>query len=278
MSQVITTIVFGDKPNGVRGVELSNWKGRLFIVPRVHLSDIRDRPELNEPGIYFLFGEGEKPLAYIGQSENCSVRLTTHDREREDEQWNTAMVFTGELHSTYIKYLESIAVNEAKNAGRYEVINRTSPTKNQITEAQKITATTFFQNIKFLMSFFNYPLFESVSDLVSDQTIYYLKSEGADAQAQFLDDGSLNVLKGSLARVRETEAFFGWSKAARKQYLEEEILIPTDDGISYKFSEDVVFSSPTAAAATVTGRPINGWTAWKDERGKTLDDNVRKKN
>ena len=114
MPQVITTILLDDNPNGVKIAELSNWKGQIFIIPRNHLNSVRDRAEMNQAGIYFLFGDGEdRPLVYIGQSENCASRLTYHDRDREDEQWNTAIVFTGDLHGTYIKYLESIAVKTA---------------------------------------------------------------------------------------------------------------------------------------------------------------------
>lgn len=43
-----------------------------------------------------------------------------------------------------------------------------------------------------------------------------------------------------------------------------------------KKQKDYLFKSPSAAAATTTGRPINGWTAWRDESGNTLDSNLRK--
>ncbi len=277
MSQVITTILLDDNPNGIKIAELSNWKANICVIPRNHLNSVRDRVDINQAGIYFLFGDGEdRPLVYIGQSENCFTRLTSHDRVREEEQWNIAIVFTGGLHGTYIKYLESIAVKFALDADRYEVINRNTPTENQLTEAQKITADEFFKKIKFLITFFGFPLFQSINELSLGKKIYYLKADGANAQAQLLDDGSLNVLEGSLARIRETEAFFGWSKAARRKFIGDNTLIDNKDGNSYKFTKEVIFNSPTAAAATVTGRPINGWTAWKDDKGNTLDDNLRK--
>ncbi len=106
--------------------------------------------------------------------------------------------------------------------------------------------------------------------------LYYRKAEGSEARAQLLSDGSLNVLKDSLARIRETEAFWGWSQAARKRFLEDGTFAENGDGMSYVYTKDVLFKSPSAAAATTTGRPINGWTAWKDEAGNTLDENLRK--
>lgn len=39
------------------------------------------------------------------------------------------------------------------------------------------------------------------------------------------------------------------------------------------FKKDYEFSSPSAAAATIVGYPINGRTCWKDEKGKTLKEN-----
>ena len=274
---VITTQLLGTNPNGIKIIELSNWKGHTFVIPRSFLADLREQSDLNQPGVYYLIGEGEdRPKLYIGQSENCYARLISHDRTREDEEWNVAVVFTGGLHSTYIRYLESISVRLARDSGRYEVINRTDPMETQLTGAQKETSDEFFEKIKFLTEFFGLQFFQSVKDSVADQIIYNLKADGANAKAQLLTDGGLNVLKDSLARIRETEAFFGWSKAARRKFLDDGTLKNHENGVSYVFTRDVVFNSPTAAAATVTGRPINGWTAWKDDQGHSLDENVRK--
>ena len=199
MAQVITTILLEDNPNGVKLVELSNWKGSVFVIPRGHLSGLRERNKLNEPGIYFLFGEGEDhPVVYIGQSENCYLRLVSHDREREEEQWNVAMVFTGGLHSTYIKYLESIAVKKATEAGRYEVINKTVPGENQLTEAHRVTADEFFLKMQFLVIFFGFNLFQDTSESVTKKTTYYLEEVvgNVSARGSLLDSGKFIVFDG----------------------------------------------------------------------------------
>jgi hypothetical protein len=39
---------------------------------------------------------------------------------------------------------------------------------------------------------------------------------------------------------------------------------------SYRFSQDYIFGSPSAAAAVVFGLTANGWIEWKDKEGKTL--------
>jgi hypothetical protein len=277
MPQVITTILLDNNPKGLRLIEMANWSGKAFVVPRGKLKELRTREDAKQPGLYLLFGEGhDRMSAYIGQSENVVDRLFSHDSNREEDEWNTAVVFVGELDSTFIKYLESISLDLAKKADRCNIFNKGGANENKLSEAQKIVADEYFERIKVIMGLLGYSLFNIVRESIADQNLYVLKADGADAIAQFLDDGSLNVRNGSLARIRETEAFTGWAEVARRKFLKDGTLVDNGDKISYRFTRDVVFNSPSAAAATVKGAPINGWTAWKDAQGKTLDENVRK--
>jgi hypothetical protein len=245
-------------------------------VPRSKLKELKARKDAQQPGLYILFDEDtERQSAYIGQSENIVERLLSHNSTREDDVWNTAIAFVGHLDSTFIKYLESISLDLAKRANRYSIFNSAAPKENTLSEAQKIVANEYFERIKLIMGMLGHTLFDVVSESVVGAGVYYLKADGANAKAQLLNDGSINVLSGSTARIHETAAFGGWSKTARQRFIEDKILIDSGDGVSYTFTQDLVFSSPSAAAATVTGRPINGWTAWKDENGVTLDQNVR---
>ncbi len=47
-------------PNGIKIIEISNWEGKAFVIPRGKLRDIREREESGHPAIYFLFGEESK--------------------------------------------------------------------------------------------------------------------------------------------------------------------------------------------------------------------------
>ena len=42
------------------------------------------------------------------------------------------------------------------------------------------------------------------------------------------------------------------------------------------FEKDIIFSSPSTAAAMVLGRNSNGLTQWKNRDGKTLKENMNK--
>ncbi len=262
---------------GFKIIEMANWVGKVFVVPRVSLKDFKERLEANNPAIYFLFGEEDESISqklYIGETETSFNRLTNHDANKEF--WNTAIVFIGGLDKAKVKYLEFLANKEATFAARFNLENNTEPKINKLAEFDEISTKDYFEKVKYILSVLGYPVFESVKKSISSKKIYTFKTDGADAQAQLLDDGSLNVLKGSLARIRETVSFGGWSLAARKKFLEDGTLMDNGDGISYIFTKDVLFKSPSAAAATTSGRPANGWTAWKDEQGNTLDENLRK--
>jgi len=276
-SKALQMLVPEGNPNGMKIIDLAGWSGKCFVVPRQSLKELKDRSEVNQPGLYLLFGIDESSsdeLVYIGESENFYSRITNHDSNKDF--WNIAVVFTGGLNRAFVKYLEYKTTTIAHEAGRMVVQNKVQPQENTLSEFEKVTVEQYFENMQFILGAIGYEVFETVAESITDAKIYFLKAEGADAKAQLLADGSLNVLKGSTARIRETEAFWGWSQAARKRFLEDGTLVEVGDKMSYVYTKDILFKSPSAAAATTTGRPINGWTAWKDDAGNTLDDNLRK--
>ncbi len=263
-------------PNGMKIVELAGWSGKCFVVPRQSLKELKDRVEINQPGLYLLFGVDESSgddLVYIGESETFFTRITNHDSNKDF--WNTAVVFTGSLNRAFVKYLEFKATTLTYEAHRMVMQNKVQPQENSLSEFEKVTVEQYFENMQFILTTMGYEVFDKIEESITDSKLYYLKTEGSDARAQILADGSLNVLKGSIARIREADSFGGWSMGARKRFLEDGTFIEKGDGVSYEYAKDVLFKSPSAAAATTTGRSINGWTAWKDEGGRTLSEMVR---
>jgi len=275
-SKALQMIVPGGNPNGMKILGIPGWSGMCFVVPRQNLKELKDRSETNQPGLYLLFGIDEsssEELVYIGESESFYSRIANHDSNKNF--WNLAVIFTGELNRAFVKYMEYKATVLANEAKRMVVQNKIQPQENKLSEFEKVTVDDYFENLQFILTVLGYEVFDKVEESITDTKMYYLKTEGTDAKAQLLNDGSLNVLKGSIGRVRETEAFIGWSQVARKRFLEDGTMVDNRDGQSYLFTKDIVFKSPSAAAATLTGRPINGWTAWKDDKGDTLDKNLR---
>lgn len=274
-AKALQILIKNGNPNGVKIVELIGWIGKCFIIPRQFLKEIKDREEVTQPALYLLFGVNEETgedLVYIGESESFYSRITNHDSNKDF--WNTAIVFTGGLNRAFVKYLEYKATTFAKSAGRMIVQNKVQPQENTLSEFEIVTANHYFKNIEFLLSSFQYEVFESIAESSSDNIIYHLEAKGVSARSKMLENGDMLVFSGATARKKETESFGGWSKTARGNFLQNETLIDLND-LSYQTTKDIIFKSPSAAAATLTGRSINGWTSWKDSEGSTLDSNIR---
>ena len=47
-------------PEGRWVSELSNWIGKAYKIPRTYISACTDRPDLSQPGVYFLFGRSDE--------------------------------------------------------------------------------------------------------------------------------------------------------------------------------------------------------------------------
>jgi hypothetical protein len=274
-AKAFQTIIPNGKPNGLKEITVPGWSGRCYVVPRQSIGELKDLDNNNKPGIYILFGQEEisgDKLAYIGESESFFGRITSHHATKDF--WDTAVIFTGSLNRAYVKYLEHRATLLASKAGRMKMQNSIQPQENTLSEFDKVAVEQFFEYMQFILSALNYEIFEKVEHSVAHSAIYYLKSKDYDAQAKLLDNGNVLVLSGSQAAVNESNSFGGWPQAARQTFLENGTLVANGDS-TYIFTKDVLFRKPSPAAAVVTARSINGWTAWKDKRGNTLDQNIR---
>lgn len=99
-----------------------------------------------------------------------------------------------------------------------------------------------------------------------DSPVFELKvpKHGIEARAREID-GEFVVLEGSTARARWVAENHGY-KALHEQLCEEGVLGPAE-GELRTFTADYAFSSPSAAAAVVSGRNANGRTQWVTEDG-----------
>lgn len=273
---VVEMLIPSNDPNGLRIVKLAGWIGRAFIVPRADIKEIKTLKEADHPAVYFLIGEGEEgPIVYIGQTDNFNRRLNQQLVARD--YWNTALVFTGELDID-VQYLENLCIGAAKDARRYDIKNGTGTPGRNISDFQKIVNNKFFENIKFVTALLGYPIFQEAPREQQASEIYYLEdvnNKDASGKGALLPSGEFIVFANSRARISETPSFNGSGPRLRKRLMEEKVFQKLDD-ISYVFTRDYIFTSPSAAGDAVMGRSTNGWTGWKNKEGKTLDENVRK--
>jgi len=275
----ITILFQQDNPNGLKIVEMDGWSGKCFIAPRANLKDLKKIPEASQPGIYFLFGEGEdpaRPEVYIGQGAFFIDRLLVHDKDAKKNKWSTAVAFTGGLDVGDVTFLEHVAVKMAKSANRYKIENGNAPKEKILNDYRRNSAEAYFENIRFILSAFGFSLFDEKPSERSVEEMYYWKTDKADAKGTLLENSKFIVFESSVARIKESPSFIGSSGSnLRARLLKEGILKHINDD-SYVFTKDHIFTSPSAAGDTVAGRSTNGWTVWGNKNKKTLDEVKRK--
>ena len=178
---------------------LANWTGVAFKIPRTELDRCKDREDLKQSGVYFLFGTSDetgKGVVYIGQAgarkngEGILNRLQEHKRNPEKDYWTEAIVFTTSNNSfgaTEISYLENRFCNMAIEAKRYEVKNGNDPTPGNITEEKESEMEEFIDYAKVIMGTLGHRLFEPISKPISKSQDAQNSTPEQDAVALHLE-------------------------------------------------------------------------------------------
>ena len=256
---------------------IANWTGVAYRIPRTALDLCKDRDDLKQSGVYFLFGIDDQSgdnVVYIGQAgarkngEGVLNRLAEHKRNPDKDYWTEAVVFTTSNNSfgpTEISYLENRFCGMAQSAKRYIVKNENDPTHGNITEEKESELEEFVDFARLIMGVLGHKVFEpfiSSSPESEAEPLLYLEYSGSKATGKRTSDGFV-VLKGSTLNPQITKACPKRAIKDRNKYAE---LIDE----TYTLTADVLLSSPSAAASFVGGASLSGNFKWKDENGVSL--------
>lgn len=271
------------EPTGIRTAELTTSISKAVLIPRNRLSEANSRSELTQAGLYFLFenqGQGSDSRVYIGQSLNCFSRLKQHNSDGKKDYWNLAVAFITKDNSftpTHLSYLENMAITKAKEANRYSIENLVQPANFAISESMESECEDHFDVVKLLLGTLGLPVFKRLSQTepteeAHDQ-VFKLEKSGAKARGMMVDEGFL-ILEGSIGRSDVTNSIHESKVDLRNRLVEQGIL--ELNGKSIRFAQDFLMGTPSGAAMLVCGRSINGWTAWTNDKGVTIDAIFRK--
>lgn len=261
-------------PRGIRVAELTTSIVRVIEVPRSLLSSFMEMPESKQVGLYFLVGDDadkDFPSVYIGQSGGVGQRL--HEHNKSKDFWNRALAvvsLTNSLTQTHGLYLEWLSIQQATEAGRFKMENGNTGSKPHTPPALEADCMDIYDTLRTLIATLGQPVFEPLAktkEAALPDELYYLKSPAYEATAQYTTEGMV-VMKGSTAR-KDLAASVPRMKAKRDALVADGGIVLVGD--VYVFQRDILFESPSAAAAMVCGRSANGWASWKDKTGKTLD-------
>lgn len=272
MGKTVTTYLIDGDPKGTQYAFISNKICQMYVVPRSNLNYLNEQEKLQKPAFYILIGEDEntKPEAYIGETENFRERVKDHENKKPF--WQKALIFVSkdaDMTKVDVQYLEHKAISVAKKANSFGLTQNKQISKApNLPEYQKDTMDEFFEDIKFLASFIGCNIFEITEP--RHEHLFYTQSRGCDAKG-FYNPSGFTVLKGSIIAEGIVPSL-KWGE--KREHLIEQYTTRKDGQIVMK--SDITFSSPSTAAVFCIGGSMNGWTAWKDQDGQTLDSVYRK--
>lgn len=196
----INVYLMDGEANGRIKATISNWIGVAYKIPRSRLSLCKERDDLTQSSVYFLFGHlgnGCKGQVYIGQAGvrknggGILARLMEHDKNPEKDYWTEAVVFTTSNNSfgpTELSFLENRFCNMALESNRYIVKNANDPTPGNITEEKESELEEFADYAELILGVLGYKVFEA-EEILEERAIS-LKEE------KKLDE-SVNVARNS---------------------------------------------------------------------------------
>ena len=271
--RLISSYLLDGTIEGVRIVELSESAVKAFVIPRIRLNDIKFREEINWPALYLLINSGDNQL-YIGESEKFFDRVKNHDQSKDFWDLTVAIVSKDNgLEKGDVKYLESLAIEKAKATAAMEVLNKTVPARNNVHEFKVHTLDKILDDAALIAESLGYSIFKTAKTEKNEH--WYVKARKTKATAEFRGD-KMVLLAGSKIDKNTTPS---WEKGFPNQAAERKSLLAEHaDEIDdvYVLKRNLPFNSPSHASSFAKGSSSNGWLDWKDPKGKTMDEVIRK--
>jgi hypothetical protein len=290
-------------PTGLITAEIMNWTGHVLVGPRAKVVELLQRPEASRTGVYLLTGTSSdtgETLVYVGEGDNVSVRVASHARDKDF--WESACLVTSKdqnITKAHARYLESKLISLVAQTGAARLLNATAPEALYLPEAEVSDMDQFVEHLQVLLPVLGLTFVRDtprpsaaaeylnhvdpgidvqsrtaalkIRPTVGGEASPTFKMNGQKAKAVEID-GQMIVLAGSEARASEQASLANNVRLHRKRLLENGALVQAGSE-TFRFTEDVAFSSPSAAAQAIMGTSRNGRTDWVLETtGETYGD------
>ena len=255
--------------------ELSNWNGKAIKIPSIEVKNC-DREDIQQAGVYFLFCKenDDSDSVYIGESENVKERLLQHlkayDTDNESYYWTTAVIFIGrDLNKALIRYLENRLVDIARNAKRYKVLTKSTYQNTVLKESDYAVMEEFIDDVKVVVNALGYKVLEPLiqkgtAENPDDDNSLFISTGLANAEGKVTPEGFV-VLQGARINEKSTAKSLGEGIVKlREKYMDDKKVK------DWTTTEDLLFSSSSAAAEFILGYSVSGPKIWKNKDGKSL--------
>lgn len=264
---------------------LANWTGIAYKIPRTYLDKCKDRQDLKQSGVFFLFGknEEEEDEVYIGQAgirrngEGVLFRVAEH--LKDTEYFTDVVMLTTQNNSfgpTEISYLENKFTSLAIEAHRFKVRNFNDPNPGNVTEEKESELLDFIESSKMVLGVLGYKIFVPIIEKESkaiegkdDELLLYLSGYSRKSNRQIeakcirTNEGFV-ILKDSMIDEIDSETIPKSIKELRDKCRKN------NEIVNGRIKQNYLFNSPSYASALILGLNTNGRTDWKTKEGTTF--------
>lgn len=258
-------------PDGLRLIEKSNWTGIGVVFSRSGYKEALKRDEFMRTGVYVLVGSSENsslPTIYIGEGDPVRPRLDWHYANKDFWNWATFFVTSNQsLNKAHVKYLESRLIALAQDAKQCNLDNSNDSNQPNLSEADVADMESFIQDMLKVFPLVGLSVFEKPEQITEERQFLYISAKGVSAKG-YEANGGFVVLEGSESVMTEVPSSHEATSNLRRDLIKNGVFQEEKD--RYIFTENYLFSSPSAASDVVLGNSSNGRICWKDGKGKTL--------
>lgn len=175
--------------------------------------------------------------------------------------------------------MEWQAIDKALRADRFRLMNGNGASNRHTPAPLEADCNEYLDTISVLLTTLGFPVMEPIqkkepdfaAELSTGTSTHHLSFSrpGCDGKGTLTAEG-LIVAADSYGRPTESESCPTWIVNLRHRLAETGVVEFRNDRLI--LVKDHLFNSPSAAAAALVGRSINGRTSWKNASGKTLDE------
>lgn len=300
--RVLTIHLVEGTATGLQTAEVDNWIGKVFVSAKTALPMMLKQQEIKDAlGVYVLVGDDPnqfgKNIIYIGQG-NVASRLITHSKDDDKDYWDNKTLAVvakdGSLNTADCLYLESRLIELAKKSSLANVRNQTNPSPPFLSATDKTRVENFLMQIQTLLPVLNINFFtpppvlpmpilraipvtdpfqtaptvvirngtETLEPALLVSPRFVLDRPFAKAEAELVTN-SFVVLKGSTINADQKPSIGKLYSALRLQLKSSGKLVNDLQSGKWIFTENVAFTSPSAAGAVICGSSVNGREYWK---------------
>ncbi len=212
-------------------------------------------------------------MVYVGDGDPILPRLQDHQAKKDF--WTRAIGFTtataGQLNKAHVQFLESRLIALARAAKRMPLDNANQPAEPSLSEAERADMEVFLGHMLGMLPVLGVHAFEQAPKAPAAKSGPVLICKGKGVQATGYESSQGFVVRtGSQAAATVTPSFakLAGPSELRADLLKNGVLVMGDEAL--RFTQDYVFSAPSAASDIVLGGCTNGRLSWKDVHGRTL--------